>query len=270
MLLSAKKVSLHLITLSVISSTSAFAEIADSRFEEMEMEIVSTPVKYKFSPQDSISSKEETIPLLSGNFDEEAPLYTLRGIGLFSGTDPFSSLIRTATKSNYSHVGVILYKVGVDPNDESQWVCFESTGSASEIVHKHEFPHVRVTPWEKVVADYSGGIAFRTFEFERGHEPSPQLVTDFVERFNGKPYQKNPFELVLAVPAVNSKPDLNSVFCSELTAELLLEHGYLKGYYANNYTPKHFSSEYTKLNLIGAKLSRETVVKHKSHIGFAY
>ena len=270
MLFSNRNVSLHLITLTFIGSTSAHAALLDSRYEYIEMETVSTPVKHKFFAKDDLSSDEEKTPLLSANFDEEAPLYTLRGIGLFSGTDPFSSLIRTATKSNYSHVGVILSKVGVDPNDESQWICFESTGSASEILHKHELPHVRVTPWEQVIADYSGGIAFRTFEFEKDHEPSPQAITDFVKRFNGKPYQTNPFELVLAVPAINSKPDLQSVFCSELAAEMLLEHGYLKGYYANNYTPKHFSSEYPKLNLIGAKLSRETVVKHKSHIGIAY
>lgn len=264
-----KKSSLHFIAMTLIGSASAFAAVTDSQNHSLEIEKVSTPLKQKSLKKEVIDLNQENTALVSATFNPDKPLYTLHGIGLFSGTDPFSSLIRTATKSNYSHVGVILSKVGADPNDESQWVCFESTGSAGEILYKHKLPHVRVTPWEQVIANYSGGVAFRTFEFEKGHEPSPQLVTDFVDRFNGKPYQRNPFELVLAVPAINSKPDLNSVFCSELAAELLLESGYLKDYYANNYTPKHFSSEYPKLNLIGAKLSRETIVKHKSHIGIA-
>lgn len=264
-----KKSSIHFIAITFIGTASVYAAMTESQNPFLELERVSTPLKQKSLNREAIDLNQENTALVSSAFNPDKPLYTLRGIGLFSGTDPFSSLIRTATKSNYSHVGVILSKVGADPNDESQWLCFESTGSAGEILYKHKLPHVRVTPWEQVIANYSGGIAFRTFEFEKGHEPSPQLVTDFVDRFNGKPYQRNPIELLLAVPAINSKPDLNSVFCSELAAELLLEQGYLKGYNANNYVPKHFSSEYGKLNLVGAKLSRETIVKHKSHVGIA-
>lgn len=269
MMSTARKISIHLIALSFIGSTGAYAATPPKQPEPLEILSVSTTLRQINLKAEVADANKENVTPTSTELATQKPLYTLRGIGLFSGTDVFSKAIRTATKSNYSHVGVILTRVDADPNDESQWLCFESTGSASEILKKHKAPHVRVTPWEDVVANYSGGVAFRTFEFAKGYEPSPRLVTDFVKRFDGRPYQKNLIKLALAVPAMNSKPSLKSVFCSELAAELLLEHGYLKGYFSNNYVPRHFSSEYKRLNLKGATLSRETIVKHKPHIGIA-
>jgi len=269
MISTARKVSIHLITLSFIGSASVYAATTPKPPEPLEIPSVSTTLRQiSLKAQITDENKENAQPAITA-LTTQKPLYTLRGIGLFSGTDVFSKAIRTATKSNYSHVGVILTPVDADPNDESQWFCFESTGSANEILKKHKAPHVRVTPWEDVVANYGGGVAFRTFEFEKGHEPSAVTITDFVNRFDGRPYQKNLIKLALAVPAINSRPTLKSVFCSELAAQLLIESGYLTGYWSNNYVPRHFSSEYKRLGLMGAKLSRETIVKHKPHIGIA-
>lgn len=204
-----------------------------------------------------------TTSYLSADKDEEpkttSTLYRLHGIALFSGTDPFSAGIRFVTNSNYSHVGILLSEDGKDIADQSAWYCFESTGSADEILNKGELPHVRITPWGEVVKSYKGGMWLRTFTYEKDHEPTPQWVTEFVARFNGKPYEKNLVELLNAITGSNTKTDVTSVFCSELAAEMLLEAKLMESGISSNFTPHQFSTEY-KLPLVGATLSAETVV----------
>ncbi len=76
--------------------------------------------------------------------------YQLRGIALFSGTDPVSEIIKGVTHSTISHVGIILS----DVNNKDQWYCFESTGSAHEVL-RGSYPHVRITPWSIVTGTAS-------------------------------------------------------------------------------------------------------------------
>ncbi|MBW8309527.1 MAG: hypothetical protein K0M45_07845 [Candidatus Paracaedibacteraceae bacterium] len=101
--------------------------------------------------------------------------YHLRGIALFSGTDLVSGVIKGVTHSHISHVGIILS----DVNDKDQWYCFESTGSASEVL-KGSYPHVRITPWDIVAQEYSGDISCRLFNFNDVNQPDPRDVTNFV------------------------------------------------------------------------------------------
>jgi len=187
------------------------------------------------------------------------PLYRLRGIALFSGTDPFSEGIKLVTNSNYSHVGVVLSESDQDPDDRKFWHCFEAVGTAEEVLKDHILPHVRITPWGDVVRSYKNGMWLRTFEFKEGIEPKPEWVTEFVARFNGKPYEKNFEALLGAINATNKKTDVDSVFCSELAAEMLIEAKLIEAGISSNYTPHQFSTEY-KLLLIGAILSPETII----------
>lgn len=181
---------------------------------------------------------------------------TVWGIALLSGTDPFSLGIRTLTASKWSHVGLIL----ADEKDEQY--CFESTGSATEILFERMLPQVQIHKWIDVVNSYSGSVAMRRFTFEEDRAPNHLAVTKFVTRFLGVSYEKNLSELLNAVKRQNKSDDLTSIFCSELSAECLIELNYLpKNRPANNYLPRDFA-ETEFLPLINATLGQEILIKN--------
>lgn len=213
-----------------------------------------------------IITTSHLIAVKSEDVKSTTPLYRLRGIALFSGTDPFSEGIKIVTKSNYSHVGVVLAESGQDIDDRQFWHCFESVGTAEEVLKDHVLPHVRITPWEDVVQSYKNGMWLRTFKFNAEKEPTPQWVTEFVAKFNGKPYEKNFGELLGAINAKNKKTEIDSVFCSELVAEMLIEAKLMEAGISSNFTPHQFSTEY-KLPLVGATLSPETIIHQPKRTG---
>jgi len=167
--------------------------------------------------------------------------YNLVGIALFSGKDLVSKAIKKATHSKISHVGVIL----ADARDENKWYCFESTGTPSEVLHGH-YPHVRVTPWENTVAMYDGKVSYRLAVFEDQDRTDSRAVTEFVEEYDGKSYTKNPLKLFKALFRKNKEStskSLNTVFCSELAAKMLMNLEIIDADIESNKLPKDFSSE---------------------------
>jgi len=167
--------------------------------------------------------------------------YNLVGVALFSGSDPVSKSIKFMTKSTVSHVGLILS----EQCNENQWYCFESTGSAIEVLNG-QFPHVRITPWAKVVREYEGTVNYRLLVFQNQGRPNPEWVTGFVKDYNGKSYTKNPFNLLKALFGLNSHsklPVLKTTFCSELTAQMLMDCRISPLGIVGNYLPRDFSSE---------------------------
>lgn len=167
--------------------------------------------------------------------------YNLIGVALFSGKDPVSTAIKRLTHSNVSHVGIILS----DAKDENKWYCFESTGSASEVL-KGQYPHVRVTSWNSVVNDYDGKISYRLAVFEDKDRTDSNSVTKFVDGNDRKSYTKNPLKLIKALFRKNKDSQSkisNTFFCSELTAKMLMDLNILKEDIPSNYLPKDFSSK---------------------------
>jgi hypothetical protein len=166
--------------------------------------------------------------------------YNLVGVALFSGTDLVSKTIKKVTHSKISHVGVIL----ADARDENKWYCFESTGTPDEVLHGY-YPHVRVTPWEDTVEEYDGKVSYRLAVFEDRDRTDSRAVTQFVEEYDGKSYTKNPLKLFRALFRKNkestSEP-LNTVFCSELAAKMLMNLEIIDRDIASNKLPKDFSS----------------------------
>jgi len=72
------------------------------------------------------------------------------------------------------------------------------------------------------------------------------LVTQFVEEYNGKSYTKNPLTLLGALGNLNnpSKSDvLKTAFCSELSARMLMEFGILQEGTESNCLPADFTSK---------------------------
>lgn len=173
---------------------------------------------------------------------ETAIKYNIIGVALFSGTDPFSKVIKGMTQSKTSHVGVIL----ANSENENEWYCFESTGSAGEVLNG-EAPHVRITPWNQVVETYDGKVSYRLTVFEDKERTDSDCVTGFVQEYDQKPYTKNPIRLLKALLRANKEPKVSSletVFCSELAAKMFMDLEILeKGMAAGNYIPKDFSTQ---------------------------
>jgi hypothetical protein len=191
--------------------------------------------------------------------EEEVSLknFSLVGIALFGGTDPFSKAIKKVTSSPYSHVGIIL----CDNDDTNNLYCFESTGTPSEVLSL-TMPHVRVTAWDEVVSDYPGSITTRFIKFDEGNEPDCNQINQFVLENNGKSYETGIFELFGSLNDKNTESDLSTLFCSELVAAMLMELGYMKKGPSNNWVPSEFSENCsTPLTLIGAELLDEHSVK---------
>ncbi|OJX04032.1 MAG: hypothetical protein BGO76_06345 [Caedibacter sp. 38-128] len=187
--------------------------------------------------------------------------YNIVGVALFSGTDPISSLIKVVTRSKISHVGIIL----ADANDENKWYCFESTGSASEVL-QGKYPHVRTTAWDKVVTEYDGKISYRLLVFEDRDRTDTRLVTGFVEDYNHKSYTKNPLRLLKALFKVNTESRskcLKTAFCSELTSKMLMDMGVMDKGIAGNYIPKDFTSKKSITLTPGITLTPEFKVNKK-------
>lgn len=183
------------------------------------------------------------VPHISGASENvlEDKKYNLVGVALFSGNDFASRSIKSLTDSNISHVGLIL----AEQNNENKWYCFESTGAASEVL-RGEYPHVRLTPWPKVVREYDGTVSYRLLVYLNANRTSPDWVSGFVEDYNGKPYTKNPLKLVRALYGTNShsnSPVLETVFCSELTAQMFMDCRLSPLGIAGNCLPRDFSSE---------------------------
>ena len=231
-------------------------------------------VKAKPSPLPKACSKTEDVDKTHHKHQKKSnskplPAYLegveleLLGIALFGGTDVVSSVIRGVTKSQWSHVGILLRNNNIASHDRSGWYCFEATGTAEEIVIDHTRPHVQINPWMQALEKYDGRVAVRILTFESS-APRCEKVLTVVKKFHGVPYERHPFQMLKAVNQENHKEDLTSVFCSELVAQCLQELGILnKEKLSDNYLPKDFSSEAT-LELTEAMLENEVVVREDS------
>lgn len=188
--------------------------------------------------------------------------YNIIGVGLFAGNDWVSKLIRGVTWSNVSHVGMIL----ADADNENDWYCFESTGSASEVL-SGQYPHARITPWHDVVKDYDGKIGYRLLVFKDQDRTAPKPVSDFVEEHNGKSFTKNLFKLVWALRGWNEEHESqDTFFCSELTAKMLMDLKIIQDGIAGNFLPSAFvSKQSTKLSL-SSGISLTPMFQEKGHL----
>ncbi len=179
---------------------------------------------------------------------------SLWGVGLFSGTDLFSTAIKAITMSKTSHVGMIL----TDQNGTKY--SYESTGSAGDVLQGIT-PQVQIHLWDDVVQNYGGGIDQRQFTFIEPERNDPNVISPYVYERIGMPYEKSIVDLVSSIVRGNSVGTPDSVFCSEETARLLMHLKYLSpDRVADNYLPRDFTAkEYIPLQ--GCSLGKQTRVK---------
>lgn len=178
----------------------------------------------------------------------------VHGVILFSGTDPFSILIRNLTNSKYSHVGLLL------KNKDGVCYCFESTGSTEEVLFEGKLPCVRLTEWSSVKNSYAGSIQVRYVVGKNDIS-----ISAFIYRYLGVQYEKHLSTLIRSLFRANKSQNGDSFFCSELVALALQEIGFLRsnGRNAENYLPKDFSASSEFLDLAtDCRLSRHHKIRN--------
>lgn len=184
----------------------------------------------------------------------EGKQLSLWGIGLFSGRDPFSQAIKLLTVSKWSHSSAIL------TDEDGQKYCYESNGSPQQIL-QGILPQVQIHKWEDIANNYPGKIAMREFKFIDESKNDPAIISPYIFNRLGTPYEKSIEDLLRAVWRADSGGKLDSVFCSEEVAYLLMELGYLSrdDRAEDNYLPKDFSQK-EFVPFIGCKLGKEISV----------
>jgi hypothetical protein len=97
-------------------------------------------------------------------------------------------------------------------SDKKHPFLLESNGTAGQVL-KGIFPHVQISPLLDAL-DYDGNVYIRPFLM-----PVPSnFILNFAKEHVGRPYEKNPLELLKSVKALNTKEGVQSVFCSEFAA----------------------------------------------------
>lgn len=145
---------------------------------------------------------------------------------LFAGTGFISGLIRWVTKSEITHVGVVIKMF-------NRLVLLESTslnGSKDG---------VQLNVLSDRIKNYKGKKYIRHLLNRRPKVDSNMIISEFLTNHLGKRYERNLLQLLRsATIGVNKKEDWNSFFCSELAAAFdIMVLGILP--------PDPVSSEYT-------------------------
>ena len=167
-------------------------------------------------------------------------------IFLFSGKGLISRGIQLFTGSPWSHVGLSLRLPGYDFN-----LLYESTtlSNTPDLTTGAKVKGVQLSVLSQRLAAFDGGVAWRHID-----GPRPAGIYDeaaeFVRQYAGRPYEKNQLELIrsaIDIPGLGqTQSDMSSVFCSELSMEMLRSIGFIDGdsdIPANEYTPADFDGE---------------------------
>lgn len=165
-------------------------------------------------------------------------------IVLFSGRGMVSWLIRRATRSDWSHVGMVIFDEALDLA-----MLMESGGGWKRDVYSgKKIFGVRFLQLSDVVRSYRGRVAVRSLLDIELTEFDMATIGDVRNELAGRPYERSIRELIgCAVDIFTwaNHPNLKSLFCSELIAETYQRLGLLlrppAGWPANEYAPKDFA-----------------------------
>jgi len=147
---------------------------------------------------------------------------------LFNGRGFVSWLIKLATASDVSHVGMV-YVIGGDV------YCWESTSM------RKGADGVQISLLSNRINNYNGTVKVRHLVTERD-SAFYEALKIFRDEVKGRKYEQNIWELMGAAMPWRNKSNLKTIFCSELIAEMFKRWGFLiDGFVSNEYTPNDFS-----------------------------
>ena len=155
----------------------------------------------------------------------------------FSGKGYFSEIVKFATKSPISHVGIVLKSklmLGNSPQAGYFNQIIESTSLEG-------FSGVSITRISDRVNTYDGSIWWLPFSEESRRGLDLQKFYNFLLHQNGKQYDM-PQAIKSALTLFENKEDFSKFFCSELAAAGLEFGGAIKNINASEVTPADLCS----------------------------
>ena len=140
---------------------------------------------------------------------------------LYSGTGPFSKLIKFGTMSKWSHVGMVVksHELGVV-------LVYQSTtiDKVKDYIDGELKNGVQINLLSDSLKHYKGDVAVRRLQ---DYERTPEVLKALNvlrDEFKNRPYEEDKMELIRAAYDGcfgENAPDVSTLFCSELVAECL-------------------------------------------------
>ncbi len=155
---------------------------------------------------------------------------------LFSGGGFVSRMIQMFTRSQWSHVGLVI--------KDDWWdmlLLWESTTlSKIKTVHGNIRQGVAIRPLSEVIENYDGQVGVRQLTFPLT-DAQELTIGELRQEFKGRDYEQNKSELFKSAYDFiggRNEEDLSSLFCSELVAEAYQRVNFLDEVKpSNEYTP---------------------------------
>jgi len=194
--------------------------------------------------------------------DTQANLKT-GDILLFSANGLYSNVVKTFTRSKWSHVAMV---INDDKYDELAIFESNSEKDAQDLLTGDYEEGVRLVCFNERINAFNGKVSVRRLEGALLNNQLIEALDHLMAKIMNKPYEKSKAQLLGAVPKSpligNKKEDLSTLFCSELVAEAYQELGLLPcDIPSNTYVPSDFSVA-KALELQGDfYLSEETILK---------
>lgn len=181
-------------------------------------------------------------------------------IVLFSGKGFISAGIKFATRSKWSHVGMVIILPEYD-----FVVLWESTtlSKTKELKSGALKRGVQIVPLSERIKNHDGDVAIRSLEGIEFDSGTLQSLMSFRKEIAGRDYEKDQIELLKSAydgPFGGNEEDLSTLFCSELCAEAYQRLGLLsEDKPSNEYTPADFSDK-KDLHLLQGYLGPEVLI----------
>lgn len=159
-------------------------------------------------------------------------------IVLFSGNGAISTIIKYASRSPWSHVGMVVLAGDMVLLWESTTLSNLRDAESGQCVQG-----VQLVGLRERLAGYDGAAGLRRLN---GNLSGRELhdLAGLRSELAGRAYEENRLELLGAIASWDNEEDLSSLFCSELVAAAYQHMGLLtRALPSNEYTPRDFAGD---------------------------
>lgn len=188
----------------------------------------------------------------------------------FSGVGPVSSIVRIASSSEWSHIGVVVRERDFNIHAKTNRVCLlHSSNSSTEPII--EYPGlkahrgVKLSPLGEYVEKYFGmAVAYKRLSVPDKWRESrffKERVKRFIDRTIDRPYETNWIEMYHSVSGDNAQSSLPGIYCKD--AKDVYYNEVFKGL-----TDKEFDSMMLHRDVAQELFCVELVVYFYQYLGF--